>query len=300
MKLPSRHNGARFRRVASIATGLAMGAMLCEVLPAGATVPVNPPQASCYDFYYWDNLTSRYENSNCGAAANWAGYLNLYAGPNAGAGTAYTRGVHDAVFFAAGHSYDFCNGSLCSGVAFLFELPNSGTLSTLVGNAQYTAQTGGLNLADVCDDAQPPNCHTQSASAGVSYAWGTKAELDEINLVVLQGCVTANNSVATSIAEAAASAGAGTVIGFLQNISFALYNDNYSEYGYAWGSRFWGDLQAGSSYGSAVSDAVHYVFTQSGSQYWGYNSYWIDHKSTAPNSLYPAQYYIPTGCLSCV
>jgi hypothetical protein len=280
-----------------IATGLAVGVSLGEVLPAGATVQVNPPQASCYAFYYYDNLSSLYENSVCGSATSTAGYGNTYAGVNDTGQTAFTRGKSDAVFFAAGHSIDFCTGSNCSGVAFNFEAPNGGTIDALVGDSSYTAELSGPFLSDICDDAN--NCHMQSSTAGKSYSWGTAAELDEINLVVLEGCVTANNSQGTSMGLAAYDAGAGTTIGFTQNISFALNTSNVDAYGYAWGHRFWNDLQGQSTYYTSMIDAANYENSQSGGWY-GYNSYYMYTSPGAPNSLYPAEYWYLVGCYACL
>jgi hypothetical protein len=175
----------------------------------------------------------------------------------------------------------------------LYEQPNGGTLSALVGDPSLAVDASGASLADVCDDSN--NCHYQSATAGNGYSWGTNAELSDINLVVLQGCVTANNSDGNSIAQAAwNSSGYGTVIGFTQNITFALYSANYDQWGYAWGSRFWSDLNNGSSYSSAMIDAANYEYSQSGGWY-GYDSYYMygGYNPYGQASLYPAQYSFP-------
>jgi hypothetical protein len=278
------------------AIGLAVALSLVKALPAGATVEVSPPQASCYDFYYWDALTSLYVAAACRQAGSSAGYGSS-AFDDASGQTAFTRGNKDAVFYAAGHSLDFCSGSNCSGVGFLFQYGSPSTLDALVGDSAYTAELGGPFLASICDDAN--NCHTQSDTAGKAYSWGTAAELDEINLVVLEGCVTANNSDGESMAQAASKAGAGTTIGFLQNIDFSAGTNNLNRYGYAWGSHFWADVQNGSSYSGSMIDAANYENSVSGGWY-GYNSYYMYHSSGAPNSLRPAQYWYLVTCYTCV
>lgn len=286
----------RLRRLAVLSAGLAIGVSLGEAVPVGATVQVNPPQASCYSFYYWDALDSNYENSLCGSAGSAAGY-SAEALVNVDAQYAHQHGVNDAVYFSAGHSLDLCTGSNCTGAAMLFEQPNGGTLSALVGDASYTAEMGGPFLSTVCDDTN--NCHSQSATAGQAYSWGTAAELDEMNLAVIEACVTANNGAGTSIALAAYNAGAGTATGFTQNISFATGTDNLDKWGYAWGHRFWNDLQNGSSYSGSMLDATSYENAQSGG-YFGYDSAYMYHAAGAPNSLRPAQYWYLVGCYACL
>jgi len=123
--------------------------------------------------------------------------------------------------------------------------------------------------------------------------------LDEINLVVLQGCVTANNSDGVSMAEAAYDAGAGTTIGFTQNITFVDGQANYNKWGYAWGSHFWSDLQNGSSYYGSMIDASNYENSVSGGWY-GYNSYYMYQAPGAPTSLRPAQYWYLVTCYACL
>jgi hypothetical protein len=255
----------------------------------GATIQDKPPRADCYAFMFWDGLSSLYSNSNCGTATSAAGYAtSAYA--NIDAGTAFRNGAHDAVYFSAGHSLDWGN----SGIAALFELPNGGDLSALVGSPSYAPQ---ISLTSVCNDKG--NCHYQSATAGGSYAWGTAAELDEINLVVLEECNTANNSNATSIGQAAFNAGAGTVIGFTKLISFAVNSTNDNRWGYAWANKFWSDLQSGSTYYTSMIDASNYENSQSGGWY-GYDGYYMFHGTGAPTTLAPATYWYLVGCYTCV
>jgi hypothetical protein len=54
--------------LAICSTLLAIGAVGAFASPALATVPDNQPQASCYDFYYWDGLDSQYLANDCASA----------------------------------------------------------------------------------------------------------------------------------------------------------------------------------------------------------------------------------------
>jgi hypothetical protein len=102
----------RWRRALAIcSTLLAIGAVGAFASPALATVPDNQPQASCYDFYYWDGLDSQYLANDCASATADpnlpdSSVYNTYAASNSDASTAFQRGVNDAVFYSVGHSFD--------------------------------------------------------------------------------------------------------------------------------------------------------------------------------------------------
>jgi hypothetical protein len=79
---------------------------------------------------------------------------------------------------------------------------------------------------------------------------------------------------------------AGSVIGFVNDISFPTNVDESNTYGDQWANTFWSDLGNGATYAAAVVDAANAV----GNQY-GFNSWVLEQYSNAPTSLYPAQYY---------
>jgi hypothetical protein len=126
-------------------------------------------------------------------------------------------------------------------------------------------------------------CQTQQNH--VAYPWGTAPAAYRMNLVVLQGCATASSATVTNMAEVVHNWGAGTTIGFVADIQFALNTDDSGGWGDAWANTFWADLRNGASYSTALVNAANSV----GGQY-GYNTWVQYHRNGTPTSLYPAQY----------
>lgn len=277
------------RRRGFLAGVLAFGAIAVPIVPpaSASTVPI---QASCYDAYYFDGLTSRYSASSCANAVNAAGYRGT-AYHNVSAQTALTNSAGDGVFFFAGHSLDeYDNGCspTCSGphagVALIFESPDqNGNMDGLAGDPIAAAANTGPD-AYICTAGG--GCRGQTLF--VTYSWGLSPQNYKDNLVVLEGCSTASDSVNwTSIATDVHAMGTGTVVGFTQDIAFSVNQDNSNVYGDGWANRFWSDLQSGWTYTSAATDASLSVGNAN-----GYGSVRVLQYSGAPTSLYPAQYYL--------
>ncbi|HEV7680148.1 MAG TPA: hypothetical protein VGQ42_16425 [Candidatus Dormibacteraeota bacterium] len=251
---------------------------------AGAVRAAAVIQGSCYDAYYFDGLSSRYASGGCASALNSAGYAGA-AFSNATAASALQRAPLDAVFFHAGHSIDFYQpGSTAhSGVGLVYEGPNSSSdIDILAGDPIYAAQLTGAE-ATIC--AAGGGCRTQLVLT--SYPWGDLPSHAVSNLVVLEGCATAQDTTTdVSIARIVYNTGAGTVVGFSQDVSFPTNADNTNLYGDGWANRFWSDAGAGYSYTSAVIDASNSV----GNAY-GLGSWVVLQNPGAPQSLYPAKYF---------
>jgi hypothetical protein len=279
---PSSGGHTRRRALAAAALLVAcVGPGAALATPAHATAVV---QGSCYDAYYFDGLDSRYASSSCASAIDAAGYAG--AGfSNATAQSAYERSPLDAVFFHAGHSIDFYQpgSSAHSGVGLVYEGPSrTSDLDLLVGDPIYAAQLTGVD-ATIC--AEGGGCHTQTVLT--SYAWGDQPTHLVANLVVLEGCATAQDTTTdVSIARSVYDTGAGTVVGFSQDVSFSANVDNSNLYGDGWANRFWSDARSGYSYTSAVIDASNSVGNAN-----GLGSWVVLQNPGAPQSLYPAQYF---------
>jgi hypothetical protein len=268
---------------------LASGALAFACLLPGVVMPRSGHaaavvQGSCYDAYYFDGLDSRYTSASCLSAIDAAGY-NGAGFSNTTAQSAFERSPLDAVFFHAGHSIDFyqAGSSAHSGVGLVYEGPTTTSdLDLLVGDPIYAAELTGVD-ATICSEGG--GCHTQTVLA--SYPWGDEPNHLVANLAVFEGCATAQDTATdTSIATTVYDAGAGTVVGFSQDVSFPANADNTNLYGDGWANRFWSDARAGDSYVSSVIDASNSV----GNAY-GFGSWVVLQNSGAPQSLYPAQYF---------
>ncbi len=248
-----------------------------------ASASVGPVYGSCYDAKYWDGLTSRYEASDCSTSLGRAGYTaRIYH--NTSALTAFLNYPDDAVFYFSGHSLNkyATPGSLSgphSAIGLLFEEGGpSGDLDLLALDIEELPATGSYTVCNTYGV-----CHTQNGLK--AYFWGTEPNTYRVNLAVLQACATASNATASSLAGALNYWGAGTSVGFVDDILDAVNVDNSHEYGNAWANKFWSDLGAGATYSTALIDAANSV----GGQY-GYGSWVQFHRAGAPTSLYPAQY----------
>lgn len=281
---------ARRRRLARVSVLLGLG--LAVVLPSTAvpTSAVATVQASCYDAYYFDGLTSRYSAASCANAVNAAGYAGT-AYDNTSAQTAFVNSARDGVFFFAGHSLDLfdnncsptCTGAH-SGVALAYESPNqSGSLDALAADPISAANVSGV-LVSVCTEGG--GCQAQPVL--VAYPWGDGPQNFKPNLMVLEGCATSQDTANwVSMATAVHNAGAGTVVGFHDDIAFSVNADNSNLYGDGWANRFWSDLQSGQTYTAAAIDASNSVGNAN-----GYGSVTVLQNPGAPASLYPAQYFL--------
>jgi hypothetical protein len=240
-------------------------------------------QGSCYDALYFDGLTSRYAANHCASALNQAGYAGT-AYHNTSAQTALQNSLADSVFFHAGHSLDFFDSSGHSGVGLMYEAPDqNGDLDALASDPIAAADMTGA-LVGVCSEGG--GCRSQNVFVG--YPWADTPQIFKANLVVLEACATAQDTASwVSLATTAFDAGAGTTVGFVQDISFSVNQDESNLYGDGWANRFWSDAAAGESYAASVVDASNSV----GNAY-GYGSYVILQNPGAPTSLYPAQYFL--------
>jgi hypothetical protein len=245
---------------------------------------------SCYDFLFYDGLDSRYAANHCAGALNAAGYAGT-AYHNVAATTALANAQSDAVFFHAGHSLDFfenncqptCTGAH-TGVAMAFESPDqNGNLDALASDPITAADLTNA-FVQVCSEGG--GCKNQLVMT--AYPWGDDPALIKDNLIVLESCATAQDTTSfTSLARTAYDSGAGTVVGFVDDVSFSVNADESNLYGDAWANTFWSDAQSGVAYTTSVVDASNAV----GNQY-GYGSYVILINPGAPSSLYPAQYFL--------
>lgn len=250
-----------------------------------------PVYASCYDALYFDGLDSRYSANHCASALSAAGYTPS-SNHNVSAAAALLNASDDGVFFMAGHSIDFyannCTPS-CSGphtaAGLLYESPDrNGNLDALAADAFYAANLETTGSTTSCSEGG--GCKTQNGF--LAYPWGGEnPQTYKVNLAVLEACATAQNAGSyTSMANTLHAFGVGTVIGFVDDISFPVNVDESNAYGDAWANTFWSDLGAGTTYTTAAVDAANAV----GNQY-GFGSWVQLHYSGAPTSLYPAQYY---------
>jgi hypothetical protein len=239
-------------------------------------------QGSCYDALYFDGLTSRYTASHCASALNQAGY-SATAYHNTSAQQALQNSAGDAVFFHAGHSLDFFDTSGHTGVGLMYESPDqNGNLDALASDPITAADMTGAEVT-VCSEGG--GCRTQTVFAG--YPWADTPQMFKANLVVLEACATAQDTTSfVSLATNAFDAGAGTVVGFHDDIAFPVNADETNQYGDGWANRFWADAAAGDSYVASVVDASNSVGNAN-----GYGSYKVLQNPGAPTSLYPAQYF---------
>lgn len=281
---------SRVRRRRGVLAGILALAAIAIPIGNPSSAQTVPVQASCYDAFYFDGLTSRYSASSCASAVDAAGYTGT-AYHNATAQTAAVNSARDGVFFFAGHAlvaYDNNCSPACSGphagVSLMYESPDqNGNLDALAGDPIVAAEFSGAD-ALICTDDN--TCRSQLVFA--QYPWGLSPQNYKSNLVVLEGCSTANDTANwTSIATSVSLIGAGTVIGFTQDIGFSVNQDNSNLFGDGWANRFWSDLQAGWSYTAAATDASNSVGNAN-----GYGSVKVLQAPGAPQSLYPSQYFL--------
>lgn len=238
------------------------------------------PLGSCWDFRYFDNLVSSPAAAYCAGALKNAGYLA--AGfHNKSAVFALARLAADGVFFFAGHA--LVAGNPNAAVSLMYESPApGGKLDALVGPPAGLAFQGPVQ---VCNESGS-SCRSANL---VSYPWVHL--LGKHNLVVLESCNTAGSNLVYAPANMtllAKAAGAGTVVGFKAAVGFPLGGGN--AYGIRWAQVFWGSLDAGADYASAVVAATNAVGCC------GYSSWTRLSNPAAPTRLRPAKYY-PAGGL---
>jgi hypothetical protein len=251
--------------------------MLVPAAGHAATVPTG----TCVDFLYFDGLDTRHTAAQCASALNQAGY-SAAAYDDQSAQNEVERMTTDAVFFHAGHSLDYYDASGHTAVALLFESPSKGSnFDALLGDPTASIDTEGP--VQICND------QNQCTSGNlISYPWADTPQLFKFNLVVMEACATtANMDAFLSEGQEAYDAGAGTVLGFSQDIGFPVNVDDSNTYGDAWGNRFWSDAGAGETYSAAAIDAANAEGNNNGFQSWQ-----LLVNPGAPTSLYPAGYFL--------
>ena len=258
-----------------------MGAILlvAVVLAAATLTGCNAVQtANCYDF---DGIpgsaNTRSTAARCYGAANAAALYGGASYSNDSASNAVSRADTEAVFFHAGHSIIFPGKGI---FALLFESPGAGgpNLSGITTNA---SSLGVIQVPLTICDENGANCRSDVLWQNYYY------DMQIHNLVVLMECQSAwSGPTYTSQVANASSAGAGTVVGFSDLISWSTTPDSGS-YGSGWANRFWSDVGSNIPYTTAVVNASNAV----GNAY-GYGSYSIAHKAGAPNTLAPANWYV--------
>lgn len=280
-RAPNRRRFTR-RRAAALAGLAALAASLGAFVPHPAAA-VAVVQASCYDAMYYDGLTTRWSASHCASATTDAGYGGA-SFDNASAKQATERNARDGVFFFAGHALVFTTQG-DSGSTLVFEGPNSsGDLDGLASTPQNTALFERA-LIQLCSAGG--GCRDQNAFLSYPYL------AEKVNLVVAEGCNTAQNGSfltvsVPSFAQGAYNHEAGTAIGFYDEILFPVNADETGQYGDGWANRFWSDLDAGYDYTTAMVDAANAVGNAG-----GLGSYVEFHHPGAPTHLRPAGVYVP-------
>ena len=276
----------RLVRVA-IAIGAATNLLTSFVLTGSTPVEAaTVPTGTCMDYHYFDGLDTQFSASSCASALNSAGYAAA-AYNNQSATTEVQRSNTDAVFYHNGHALDFFDSAGHTAIGLLDE-------STSATGDTFDGLLGDPTAAD---NAEGPVslCNSQNQCVNtnlVTYPWASTPQIAKYNLLVLEGCATSGPS-ATYFSEAdmAYLVGAGSVLAFSQDVSSSVNVDNSNLYGDAWANRFWGDAGANYSYRSAAIDALNYEQATSGGAY-GYDSWTLQQEPGAPQSLYPAQFYL--------
>jgi hypothetical protein len=273
--------------VAATAARVFLAILAALTVLSGSARAATPgaPVASCYDLISFDGLDARYTANHCAAATAQAGYAAT-SYHNTDARSAAARAVADGVFYSAGHALlDQDSAGNTTAAMLLFEYPGPAqNADGLLGDSftSYDIQAS----SGICDDTG--SCH-EYATPIVAYPWADNLPAQfKLNLAVLQSCQTARSGSAfTDMTTLVNQNGAGTAIGFRDDVSFPVNAPESNLYGSAWANRFWADLAGGASYAAATVDASNAV----GNAY-GYGSYVVQHTPGAPNSLYPAQYYL--------
>jgi hypothetical protein len=262
------------------------GALGVPRVAGAATVPTG----TCMDYHYFDGLDTFYSASPCAGALNQAGY-SAGAYDNQTATTEVQRSNTDAVFFHNGHALDYYDGAGHTAIALLDESPP--TVSTL--GDTFDGLLGDPTAAQVAE-GPVTICNAQNQCTNtnlVTYPWASTPQMFKFNLIVMEACATSgpsNNFF--SEAQMASTLGAGNVLAFSQDVSSSVNVDNSNQFGDAWANRFWGDAGAGYSYASSAIDALNYEKQNSGGGAYGYDSWTLFTSSAAPQSLYPAQYWL--------
>lgn len=251
--------------------------MLAPAAGHAATVPTG----TCVDFLYFDGLDTRHTAAQCASALNQAGY-SAAAFDDQSAQNEVERMATDSVFFHAGHSLDYYDPTGHTAVALLHESPQGGsTFDGLLGDP--TASQVAEGPMTICNDQN--QCQNVNM---VAYPWADTPQLFKFNLVVMESCATtATMDAFISEGETAFDAGAGTVLGFSQDIAFPVNVDDSNQYGDAWANRFWSDAGAGETYTAAAIDAANAAGNAN-----GYQSWQLLVNPGAPTSLYPAGYFV--------
>lgn len=280
MRPKAHHLDRRRHRLwrALVVLGFGLVPIVVAPAPAGAATV---PTGTCVDFLYFDGLDSRHTAAQCASALNAAGY-SAAAYDDQSAVNEVQRSNTDAVFFHAGHSLDYYDTTGHTAIALMFESPQGGsTFDGLLGDptASQVAE-GPTTICTSSGACTPANL--------VTYPWADTPQVFKFNLAVLESCATTGPSgTFVSEAQEAFDAGAGSVLGFSQDIGFPVNADDTNQFGDGWANRFWADAGAGQSYNAAAIDAANSVGNAN-----GFGSWQLLVNPGAPQSLYPAQYFV--------
>jgi len=280
LRTPHSPPGRRHRGRALLVLGFALAPLLFTPVATRAA-SATAPTGTCVDFLFFDGLDSRHTAGQCASALNGAGY-SAAAYDDQSAQNEVQRSATDAVFFHAGHSLDYFDPSGHTAVALLFESPQGGsTFDGLLGDPTASQVTEGP--MQICNDQNV--CRSANM---VAYPWADTPQLFKFNLVVLESCATtAVMDAFFSEGQTAYDAGAGSVLGFSQDVGFPVNADDTNTYGDGWANRFWSDTGAGGeTYTAAAIDAANSVGNAN-----GFRSWQLLVNPNAPQTLRPAQFY---------
>lgn len=249
------------------------------------------PLATCWDALYWDLVNSRSSAADCVNASAAAGY-DIVGASNASAKFAIGYGGATAVFFVAGHSLDFSEGTAKVGQAMLFESPdNNGDIDAISGSSLYTTANQAITMGQyICNTASPPQCHQTMIFA--DYPFADTPFIFQMNLAVFAGCYTSQEGATLhSINYVASASGADNSVGFTGEVFHPNgATDQPSAYGNAWAQTFWSDLKSNLTYGQALVDGSNAVANLYAGNAYGWNTYVWYQSPGAASTLYPAQF----------
>jgi hypothetical protein len=246
-----------------------------------ATAPA--PTGTCIDGNFFDGLDTRYAATYCRNALNAAGY-GAAALSNTGASVALQREPTDAIVYHAGHALVAGVGNNSTALASVMA-GTSGSSTKLEGLLGDPTALDNTGPGAVCDGSG----HCRQVTV-LNYPY--ESQLQKVNLAVFQSCNSARDGVLgyTSLATVAYNTGlVGTAIGFKNEVSWVTNAPGDNLAGDAFARRFWGDLQSGSTYSSALVDGAN----AGGGSTYGYSSYVYLHDPKAPSALRPAKYFVP-------
>ena len=252
--------------------------------PASAAAPY---YGSCVDGNFFDGLDTRSAATYCKQALDAAGYTGQRFTNTDATGPLPYEAV-DAVFAHAGHALVTCEtptSTNCTAISSAFAGSSSASTieSGLLGDptaAYYQGPAQSCTSGGGCRDVVLTN-----------YPYNS--EMTKFNLALFASCNSARDGVfgLQSLATVAFNTGnVGTAIGFRNEVAWLANKPNANVAGDAFARTFWADLKSGTTYSTALVDAVN----AAGGSTYGWSSYVYKHHAGAPTRLRAAQYYVPT------